>query len=139
MYHFYSVDFSQKRLQINYNSSAITTETTPTSSTLLYRDDIFTMDVTQATFLQIIISLIHPWGIDLSVDEIIEKLCHNHQSIDKNKLKTMLNNSLQQLRTHESPICIGLISKCGCMSLSMPGKLVIACYMLAAADDGRHH
>ncbi|CAH8592377.1 unnamed protein product [Schistosoma intercalatum] len=106
---------------INYNSSTITTETTPTSSTLLYRDDIFTMDVTQATFLQIIISLIHPWGIDLSVDEIIEKLCHNHQSIDKNKLKTMLNNSLQQLRTHKSPICIGLISKCGCMSLSMPG------------------
>ncbi|CAH8633467.1 unnamed protein product [Schistosoma rodhaini] len=107
---------------INYNSSTITTtETTPTSSSSLYRDDIFTMDVTQATFLQIIISLIHPWGIDLSIDEIIQKLCHNHQSIDKDKLKTLLNNSRQQLRTHESPICVGLISKCGCMSLSMPG------------------
>ncbi|XP_018653285.1 hypothetical protein Smp_156160 [Schistosoma mansoni] len=96
-------------------------ETTPTSSSSLYRDDIFTMDVTQATFLQIIISLIHPWGIDLSMDEIIQKLCHNHQTIDKDKLKTLLNNSRQQLRTHKSPICVGLISKCGCMSLSMPG------------------
>ncbi|KAK4468587.1 hypothetical protein MN116_007546 [Schistosoma mekongi] len=98
---------------INHNISS----TTPSSPSLC-RDDIFTMDVTQATFIQLIISLIHPWGIDSSIDEIIEQLCH-HQSVKMND-STIVRNNHQQERIRGS-VCIGLISKCGCMSLSMPG------------------
>ncbi|CAH8542226.1 unnamed protein product [Schistosoma turkestanicum] len=133
------VDILSQNCEVSKDINNLTTATETTSnasslssSTSFYRDDMFTMDVTQATFLQIIISLIHPWGIDLSIDKIIEQFCfnhhhhhhHHHTSIDKNKIKTMLINNHQQqsLCIHESTLCIGLISKCGCMSLSMPGK-----------------
>ncbi|TNN11013.1 WD repeat-containing protein [Schistosoma japonicum] len=103
---------------INHNNS-----TTTPSSPSLYRDDIFTMDVTQASFIQLIISLIHPWGIDPSIDEIIEQLCHR-KSVTMNDLAILKNNHHhhQQQRMRGS-VCIGLISKCGCMSLSMPAGI----------------
>ncbi|CAH8864205.1 unnamed protein product [Trichobilharzia szidati] len=107
---------------VNHNSAPSSSASSSSSAASLYHDDIFTIDVTQANFIQLILSLIHPWGIDSSVDKIVEKLCNN-QFI---KMMPELNSS--SVHHYQSPLlhiqeslCIGLISKCGCMSLSMPG------------------
>ncbi|CAH8618303.1 unnamed protein product [Heterobilharzia americana] len=90
-------------------------------SLLSYHDDVFTSDVTQANLIQLIISLIHPWGVDSAIDQIIEKFC-NYQFIEKDKLESVYDHRHRhQLSRVQQSVCIGLISKCGCMSLSMPG------------------
>ncbi|VDQ16904.1 unnamed protein product [Trichobilharzia regenti] len=69
-----------------------------------------------------LLSLIHPWGIDSSIDKIVEKLCNN-QFIKMTEANFSSVHYQSPLLHIQESLCIGLISKCGCMSLSMPGKL----------------
>nr|CAH8864916.1 unnamed protein product [Trichobilharzia regenti] len=112
---------SQNNAVLTDNDESVNHNTAPSSvSSASYHDDIFTIDVTQANFIQLLLSLIHPWGIDSSIDKIVEKLCNN-QFIKMTEANFSSVHYQSPLLHIQESLCIGLISKCGCMSLSMPG------------------
>ncbi|KAF7233054.1 hypothetical protein EG68_08739, partial [Paragonimus skrjabini miyazakii] len=66
--------------------------------------------VAQLSLIQLLISVLHPWGLDLSADSVVRMCCGFVPT----------NDELSSHPVHDS-LCLGLLSKHGCLSISMPG------------------
>ncbi|KAA3676156.1 uncharacterized protein DEA37_0005184 [Paragonimus westermani] len=66
--------------------------------------------VAQLSFIQLLVSVLHPWGLDLNADNAVRVCCGFVATTDE----------LSSHPVHDS-LCLGLLSKHGCLSISMPG------------------
>ncbi|KAF8561300.1 hypothetical protein P879_07648, partial [Paragonimus westermani] len=66
--------------------------------------------VAQLSLIQLLVSVLHPWGLDLNADNAVRVCCGFVATTDE----------LSSHPVHNS-LCLGLLSKHGCLSISMPG------------------